>query len=58
MEFDFLAPLDNKTIDSINGFSSQQLGSKIVFHTNEQFPDLNQIMIAIIGVLESVSLIS
>jgi hypothetical protein len=30
--------------------TSQQLGSKIVFHTEEQFPDLNKI--AIIGVLK------
>ena len=53
MEFDFLKPLDNEILQLINGFSSQQLGSKIAFHTTEDFPDLNKIKIAIIGVLEN-----
>lgn len=53
MEFDFLAPLDDKILDYINGLSSPQLGSKIVLHTQEQFPDLNTIKIAVIGVLEN-----
>ena len=33
--------------------TSQQLGSKIVLHTDEQFPDLNKIKIAIIGVFDN-----
>lgn len=53
MEFDFLKPLDNEILRSIKGFSSQQLGNKVVFHTAEDFPDLNKIKIAIIGVLEN-----
>jgi len=53
MEFDFLKPLDNEILRSIKGFSSQQLGSKVVFHTVEDFPDLNKIKIAVIGVLEN-----
>jgi hypothetical protein len=53
MEFDFLKPLDNEILRSIKGFSLQQLGSKVVFHTAEDFPDLNKIKIAIIGVLEN-----
>jgi arginase family enzyme len=53
MEFDFLKPIDNEILELINSFSSQELGSKIVFHTKEQFPDLNQIKIAIIGVLDN-----
>jgi arginase family enzyme len=53
MEFDFLKPLDNEILRSIKGFSSQQLGSKVVFHTAEAFPDLNKIKIAVIGVLEN-----
>lgn len=53
MEFDFLKPLDNEVLRSIKGFSSQQLGSKVVFHTAEDFPDLNRIKIAIIGVLDN-----
>ncbi len=53
MEFDFLKPLDNEILRSIKGFSSQQLGSKIVFHTTDDFPDLNKIKIAIVGVLDN-----
>ena len=53
MEFNFLAPLDIETIAFIKGLSSQHLGSKVVFHGPEDFPDLNQIKIAIIGVLEN-----
>ena len=50
MEFDFLKPIDS---DFLEKLSSQQLGSKIVFHTKDQFPDLNKINIAVIGVLEN-----
>ncbi|MGO4904487.1 formimidoylglutamase [Flavobacterium sp. W20_MBD1_R3] len=53
MEFDFLKPVDNEILEYINGLTSQQLGSKIVLHTLEQFPDLNKIQIAVIGVLEN-----
>ena len=53
MEFDFLKPLDNEILQFFKGFSSQQLGSKVVFHSAEDFPDLNKIKIAVIGVLEN-----
>ena len=53
MEFDFLKPLDHEILQVIKEISSQQLGSKVVFHTVESFPDLNKIRIAIIGVLEN-----
>ncbi len=53
MEFDFLKPLDNEILELVKEFSSQQLGSKVVFHTQKDFPDLNKIKIAIIGVLEN-----
>jgi arginase family enzyme len=53
MEFDFLCPLDYEILKFTEGLSSQQLGSKVVFHTKEQFPDLNKIKIAIIGVLDN-----
>jgi hypothetical protein len=53
MEFDFLKPIDDEIQEFINGLTSQQLGSKIVLHTKEQFPDLNKIKIAVIGVLEN-----
>jgi arginase family enzyme len=53
MEFDFLSPLDNEIIDYIDGLSSQQLGSKVVLHTSEAFPEVSKVTIGIIGVLEN-----
>ena len=53
MEFEFLRPIDTVVLEKIEKLSSQELGSKIVFHTKDQFPDLSKINIAIIGVLEN-----
>jgi len=53
MVFDFLAPLESEIIEFVGGLSSQHLGSKIVLHTPEASPDLDQIKIAIVGVLEN-----
>lgn len=53
MEFNFLKPLDDEICKTIKEFSSQQLGSKVVLHTKEDFPDLNKIRIAILGVLDN-----
>lgn len=53
MEFDFLTAVDDEVLAHINGLSSQQLGSKVVLHTADQFPDLDKIKIAIIGVLDN-----
>jgi hypothetical protein len=53
MDFDFLKPLDNETLQFIKELSSQQLGSKVVFHTAKDFPDLNKISLAVIGVKEN-----
>ncbi|QBN19734.1 formimidoylglutamase [Flavobacterium nackdongense] len=53
MEFDFLKPLEAEILQLIKNCSSQQLGSKVVFHTAQDFPDLDKIKIAIIGVLDN-----
>lgn len=53
MEFDFLSPVDNEIIQYVKELSSQHLGSKIVFHTDKEFPEIDRIKIAIIGVLEN-----
>lgn len=53
MEFDFLTPLETDLVIDIKRLSSQQLGQKVVFHTQEAFPDVTQIDIAIIGVPEN-----
>jgi arginase family enzyme len=53
MEFDFLSPLDPEILNFIDGLSPQQLGSKLVLHTNEEFPESNKVSLGIIGVLEN-----
>jgi arginase family enzyme len=53
MEFDFLKPIDSDVLDFIGNLKAQQLGSKVVLHTADQFPDLDQVQIAIFGVLDN-----
>jgi hypothetical protein len=53
MGLDFLAPLDAETMTFIDNLTSQHLGSKVVFHTETEFPDLGQVKIAIVGALEN-----
>lgn len=53
MEFDFLSPLEDEILAFVNDLSSQNLGSKIVLHTKEDFPDLKKVRLALIGVLEN-----
>ncbi|WP_309641959.1 formimidoylglutamase [Flavobacterium sp.] len=53
MEFNFLEPNGDEIQSFIKGLTSQQLGSKVAFHTREDFPDLNKIRIAILGVYEN-----
>ena len=48
MEFDFLAPLDNDLIIDIMQLSSQHLSNKVVFHTQEDFPDISKIKICLL----------
>ncbi len=53
MALDFLTPLNKNILDFVNDLSSQHLGSKIVFHTKDDFPNIKKIKIAIVGVLEN-----
>ncbi|MBC7523875.1 MAG: formimidoylglutamase [Flavobacterium sp.] len=53
MEFDFLTPLNADLLIEIKKNSTQHLSSKVVFHSKDDFPDLNKINIAIIGVLDN-----
>jgi len=53
MEFDFLSPLDTDLVIDIKQLSSQHLSSKVVFHTEHDFPDITKVNIAIVGVLEN-----
>jgi hypothetical protein len=50
MEFDFLSPVDTDLIIDLKRLSSQHLSNKVVFHTQEDFPDISKVSIAIIGV--------
>ena len=50
MEFDFLSPVETNLIIEIKRLSSQHLSNKVVYHTQEDFPDISKIKIAIIGV--------
>ena len=52
MGFDFLQPVDQSVLDFIDGLSSQALGKKAILHANE-FPELDNVSIAIIGVLDN-----
>ena len=53
MEFDFLQPLSAEILQKIEELSSQQIGKKFVLHTKANFPDLDNIKIAIVGVLDN-----
>lgn len=53
MEFEFLTPIDLDLLIGIKQLSSQHLAHKVVFHTQDEFPDLNKVKIAILGVLEN-----
>lgn len=53
MEFDFLVPIETEVSEYLKTLTSQHLGSKVVFHTEIDFPDLKQIKLAIVGVVEN-----
>ena len=53
MEFDFLTPVNSEIIQLVSQLNSQHLGSKVSFHTDNEFPNVDEIKIAIIGVLEN-----
>jgi arginase family enzyme len=53
MEFDFLTPINPEIIQFISKLNTQHLGSKVSFHTDKEFPNIDKIKIAIIGVLEN-----
>jgi arginase family enzyme len=53
MEFDFLSPVDNEIVQFVSTLSTQHLGNKVSFHTDKEFPDIDKIRVAIIGVPEN-----
>jgi len=53
MEFDFLNPIPVDLLIDLKNLSSQHLANKVVFHTQQEFPDLDKVKIAIVGVLDN-----
>lgn len=53
MSYDFLDPVEAEVISFVNQLSVAQLGKKVVFHTDTDFPDLSQVKIALLGVYEN-----
>jgi arginase family enzyme len=53
MALDFLTPLNSDILDFVSNLTSQHLGSKVAFHTKDDFPNIKKIKIAIVGVLEN-----
>jgi len=51
--FDFLQPLSDDLLIDIHRVSNQALGKKVIFHTNQETPVLEEDSIAIIGVLDN-----
>ena len=52
MVFDFLEPINDELLNYIEKQSKQTLGNKVVFHTESDFPNLDEIEIALITVNE------
>lgn len=53
MEFDFLSPLNPYITGFVRNLTPQHLGSKVVLHTETEFPDLDKVKLAIVGVLDA-----
>lgn len=53
MGIDFLVPIDDTMLAFIKGLSMQQLGQKIALHTDTDFPNLEVMEVAIVGVIEN-----
>lgn len=53
MQFDFLQPVENEIVEFINSLSIQHLGAKVALHTENSFPSMDKVDIALIGVSEN-----
>lgn len=53
MAFDYIQPVDADFLEFIQGLNVQTLGRKVVFHTETDFPNIENAAIAIIGVYEN-----
>jgi hypothetical protein len=53
MAFEFLEPLDTELLAYLDGLPQQSLGKKIVLHTEDVFPEMENVAMAIIGVTDN-----
>ncbi len=53
MAFDFMVPVDDAIVSFSKELSMQQLGQRISIHTETDFPNLDLMEIAIVGVIEN-----
>ncbi|ODS77465.1 MAG: arginase [Chryseobacterium sp. SCN 40-13] len=53
MAFDYIQPVDADFLEFIQSLNVQTLGRKVVFHTETDFPNIENAAIAIIGVHEN-----
>ena len=53
MDYTFLTPVSTEIITYVDYLTPQQLGTTMVLHTSYDFPDLDQVKVALIGVNET-----
>ena len=53
MSFEFLHPISEDILAEVESLHKSTLGKQLSFHTANDFPDLTEIKVAIIGVVES-----
>lgn len=52
MIFDFLNPISTNVLNEFDSYSEQRLGTSISIHTEDHFPELTDVSIALVGVKE------
>ena len=53
MVFSFLNPIDEQLLHQIENLSPNCIGKKLLLHKKDDFPNLNEVKIAILGVLDN-----
>ncbi len=52
MSFEFLRPVDSNLVEKAASLHKSTLGNQILFHSAEGMPDLSNVKVAIVGVIE------
>lgn len=53
MVFELLEPIEEEVLNVLNQFPSQSIGANIAVHSDKEFPNLDSVSIALIGVLDN-----